>query len=312
MIEVVKYTQEKEREWNDFVSQSKNGTFLFDRRYMDYHSDRFEDFSLMVYRKNALYAILPAHRTDNTLCSHQGLTYGGYLIHPKVTTSGMLETVQQVNSYLLSAGMNKMIYKSIPFIYHLYPSQEDLYAFFRYCQVKTIGCNIASVIFQHHKLKFDSSRKYGIHKASTLGLKVVESTDFAAFWAILQSNLNNKYGIKPVHSLAEIELLHSRFPDNIKLFLVYKGETVVGGTVIYITTQVIRAQYSTASPEGKDSGALDVLFAYLINEKYRDYPYIDFGHSTEQMGNYLNENLIFQKEGFGARGIVYDIYEISF
>ena len=60
MFEVRRYTAEQASEWNAFVAASKNGTFLFDRRYMDYHSDRFEDCSLMVYRKSELYALLPA------------------------------------------------------------------------------------------------------------------------------------------------------------------------------------------------------------------------------------------------------------
>lgn len=311
MFKIERYTQEKESEWNDFVSCSKNGTFLFDRRYMDYHSDRFEDFSLMIYRKNRLYTLLPAHVVDNAICSHQGLTYGGFIMNSKMTTSGMLETVKLMNFYLRLAGVTKIIYKPIPFIYHILPSQEDLYAFFRCCTFKVTGCNIASAIFQKNKLKYNKSRSYGLHKALKFGLKITESNDFAAFWEILQNNLENKYGTQPVHTLNEIRLLWTRFPENIKLYLVQKGKMVVGGTVIYISKQVVHAQYTSASFAGKKMGALDFLFDYLINDKYTDYPYFDFGHSNEQMGNYLNENLIFQKEGFGARGIVYNIYELE-
>jgi len=312
MFKIERYTQKKEREWNDFVSRSKNGTFLLDRRYMDYHSDRFEDFSLMIYRKDQLYTLLPAHVGDNTtICSHKGLTYGGFIMNSKTSTSGLLETVQFMNEYLQLANITKIIYKPIPFIYHILPSQEDLYALFRCYQIKTIGCNIASTIFQKNKIKYDNSRKYGVHKAFTLGLTIVESDNFAAFWDILQNNLENKYNAQPVHTLDEIRLLRSRFPENIKLYLVQKENTFVGGTVIYITKQVVHAQYASASPEGKESGALDLLFDYLINQKYTNYPYFDFGTSNEQMGNFLNENLISQKEGFGARGIVNHIYELS-
>ena len=49
-MDIRRYTPEKADEWNRFVAQSKNGTFLFDRRYMDYHADRFQDHSLMFYR----------------------------------------------------------------------------------------------------------------------------------------------------------------------------------------------------------------------------------------------------------------------
>ena len=38
MFEIRRYSADKADEWNAFVATSKNGTFLFDRRYMDYHS----------------------------------------------------------------------------------------------------------------------------------------------------------------------------------------------------------------------------------------------------------------------------------
>ena len=72
MIEVVRYTQGKAAEWDAFVAQSKNGTFLFFRGYMDYHADRFEDCSLMVYLKNRMIALLPGNRQGTTFFSHQG------------------------------------------------------------------------------------------------------------------------------------------------------------------------------------------------------------------------------------------------
>jgi hypothetical protein len=86
---------------------------------------------------------------------------------------------------------------------------------------------------------------------------------------------------------------------------------VLGGTVLYITKKVLHTQYISASILGKESGALDLLFDELINKIFVDIPVFDFGQSTEQMGNLLNESLIFQKEGFGGRGVVYDIYKYT-
>ena len=67
MLEVRRYTGEHSDEWNRFVAASKNGTFLFDRNYMDYHADRFSDHSLMIYRNGSVYALLPANVKDDTL-----------------------------------------------------------------------------------------------------------------------------------------------------------------------------------------------------------------------------------------------------
>lgn len=52
-----------------------------------------------------------------------------------------------------------------------------------------------------------------------------------------------------------------------------------------------------------------MLFNHIINEVYANRCIFDFGKSTEQAGAFLNRNLIFQKEGFGGRGVCYDTYE---
>ncbi len=169
--------------------------------------------------------------------------------------------------------------------------------------------DISSVIIGDRKMRFSGSRKDGIRKARRQGLIVKESEDFAAFWQILNDNLSGKYGVRPVHSAAELELLHSRFPDKIKLYMVFDGEMPVGGTVLFLTPQVLHVQYISAKPEGKACGAIDLLFDHLINTVYSDYRYIDFGKSTSSDSADLNENLIFQKEGFGARAVCYDTYE---
>lgn len=70
MYKVELYTPERKKEWNIFIENAKNSTFLFDRNYMDYHADRFQDFSLMIYRKNKLYALLPANKKNEIGRAH--------------------------------------------------------------------------------------------------------------------------------------------------------------------------------------------------------------------------------------------------
>lgn len=309
MYRVELYKPEQKLDWNTFVENAKNATFLFNRNYMDYHSDRFHDNSLMIYRKEKLYALFPANIKENTLYSHQGLTYGGLIMSNKATVLDIIETFQVIHQYLKEQGIKKVIYKPLPYIYHLIPSQEDLYALFKTTNAHIIGRNISSTIYQENKIKFIESRKSGIRKALANNITVKMSNDYAAFWDILNTNLKNKYGVAPVHSLEEIQLLQSRFPKNIKLYLAYKGDQALGGTVLFLTKRVVHTQYISASIEGKELGVLDLMFDHIINHEYVNYPVFDFGQSTEDMGHVLNESLIFQKEGFGGRGMCYDIYE---
>ena len=296
-------------EWNLFVAASKNGTFLFDRHFMDYHSDRFCDHSLLVYRDQRLYALLPANQKDDTLVSHGGLTYGGLVTDSRCSAKGVLDAFTAINEYLRQQGFRHVVYKAVPWIYHQLPAEEDLYALTSVCHARLTIRDISSAIIGDRKMRFSESRKSGIRKAHRQGLTIAESTDFAAFWQILNENLTGKYGVRPVHSVAELELLHSRFPEKIRLYMAFDGETPVGGTLLFLTPQVLHTQYISANAFGKQHGAIDLLFDHLINNTYKDYPYIDFGKSTVSDSADLNEQLIFQKEGFGARAVCYDTYE---
>ena len=309
MFEVRRYTPDKANEWNRFVAASKNGTFLFERQFMDYHADRFTECSLMFYRDNALYALLPANVKGDVLTSHGGLTYGGLVMSSRCSAKGVQEVFAAMNTYLADLGVRRVVYKAIPWIYHQLPAEEDLYALTSISHATLIIRDISSAVIGDRPVKFSESRKSGLRKALRMGLTVRESEDFATFWQILNANLTAKYGVRPVHSVSELELLHGHFPQGIRLYMVYDGETPLGGTLLFLTPQVLHTQYISATAEGKAHGAIDLLFNHLINEVYTDYRYIDFGKSTVSDSADLNEQLIFQKEGFGARAVCYDTYE---
>ena len=309
MFEIRRYTPEHVDEWNQFVAESKNGVFLFDRRYMDYHSDRFCDHSLMFYLDGRLLAVLPAHQSGDTLCSHNGLTYGGLVMSPRLTVVQTMHLFREMNEYLRSQGIRHVSYKAIPWIYHRLSAEEDLYALYHECHARIVARDFATNIYLSAGLRWERVRRRGIVRARNAGVVVERSNHYEAFWQVLADNLMNKYGVKPVHSLQEIELLQERFPHNIQLYQAVREGKVLGGVVLYISSQVVHAQYSSASPEGKKLGVIDLLYDQIFKD-YRDYPYFDFGRSTEHPdGSGLNENLVFQKEGYGGRGLCYDIYE---
>lgn len=292
-----------------FVATSKNGTFLFDRCYMDYHSDRFEDCSLMVYRKGQLFALLPGNRKGNVFVSHQGLTYGGFVTDAQATAEHVCEAFVAVNEWLRTEDFRKVVYKPVPWIYQLLPAEEDVYALFVRCHARLVERDVSSTVFLHHRLKFTESRLSGIRKARRCGFEVRESDDIDAFWTILSENLRVKYNTMPVHTASEMRLLKERFPDKIRLFMTYRGDVPMGGTVLYLTPQVVHTQYISASSEGKQLGALDLLFDYLLNEMDFHRPYFDFGTSARENSNEVLSSLIFQKQGFGGRSVCYDWYE---
>ena len=60
MTEIIRYDASMAARWDEFARMSRNGTMLHQRGYMDYHSDRFKDCSLVALHEGKLCALLPA------------------------------------------------------------------------------------------------------------------------------------------------------------------------------------------------------------------------------------------------------------
>ena len=290
------------------------------RDYMEYHADRFDDYSLMYYKDDALLSLMPANRKGEALWSHQGLTYGGFVLNKKVHTAELGEMFEKTMQLLHEAGIKEWYYKQMPTIYHKQPSEDDSYWLWRY-GAETIECNLMSAIYLHSYLHISPSRRNNSNKLKREGWKIVEGETeeeeqalLEEFWKILTRNLHDKYDSKPVHTLEEMKRLQESFPGNIRCIGVISPEgTMEGGTVIYLSEQVARTQYMSASPRGKKSKAMDLLITEIIKafEWVDDCDVIDFGTSMEDDKVHLKKPLVQQKEGFGARGIACRLYKLT-
>jgi hypothetical protein len=312
MTEIILYDASMAARWDEFARMSRNGTMLHQRGYMDYHSDRFKDCSLVALHEGRLCALLPACIEGDTLWSHRGLTYGGWLVPLKhFDATVMVEVMDAACQWMSDNSIKRLVYKPVPHIYHRYPCEEDLYALFRH-QAKLIETNISTTIDLTCPLPLDRGNKSGANAARKAGIQVGPSEDWEGYWRLLSSLLDERYGTRPVHTLDEMRLLHGRFPDGIRLYAATLDGEMLAGVVMYLSQPVAHCQYIGASPQGKDSKALTLLFDYLIGEaKASGYRYFDFGISNEDHGRYLNEGLVRQKSRLGGRGIVYNTFEIN-
>jgi hypothetical protein len=307
---IERYYPDHAEEWDAFVSESKNATFLFMRTFMDHHRDRFQDHSLIIRKDDKIFALMPANRVGDELHSHQGLSYGGLITSQTMTTPRMLQIFKQLLEHLRSAGLRRLYYKTIPAIYHLIPAEEDLYALFL-ADATLRRRDTLSVIPLQRRGPVQMRRRRGSAKAKRQGIVVSEGFGWRRFWTLLSDVLWRRYGVDPVHSVDQIEYLSSQFPDNIRLFEARHANELLAGVVIFESAMVAHVQYIAASEVGRKAGGLDLLFEYLVEQVFHEKPYFDFGISNENQGRYLNIGLIEQKEGFGARTLVHDFYEVD-
>jgi hypothetical protein len=310
VVSVSLYMPEHKDLWDKFVSNSKNGIFLFYRDYMEYHSNKFKDNSLLFFKNGNVIGLLPANISNSTLLSHEGLTFGGIISSFEMTTPVMMELFETLVHYCREQGIKEILYKAIPHIYHLIPAEEDLYALFRY-NARLKYRTVSSSVYLLRKMKYDCNRKRILRKANMNGVVVKRSHDFSCFMKIVEEVLAEYHRAKSVHTPEEIGLLAERFPDNIKLFSSFKNDVMLSGVIVFESANVAHSQYGANSNDGRVVGAEDVIFDYLIKDYYKDKKYFDFGISTENFGQVLNNGLVRYKEGFGARAVIYDCYQLT-
>lgn len=278
---------------------------------MEYHSDRFDDFSLMIFENDKLVSVLPANSVGHTVYSHQGLTYGGLLFQSNIKLGNSIAIFRDILIYLHENHIEKLNIKLIPSIYCNGFSEEIEYSLFL-LKAQLIRRDCLSVIDLSEPFSISKTRKESVRRGLKNNLVIREELNFELFWnEILIPNLDKKHSAKPVHSADEIMKLQNTFPDNIRHFNVYDGNNIVAGTTIFISENVAHPQYISGNNLKNELGSLDYLYDYLINEVFKDKKYFDFGPSHEENGLKINEGILFWKESFGAKTSIQDFYEIE-
>ena len=221
-----------------------------------------------------------------------------------------MHRLDAVAAYLREQGVTTMVYKVLPPIYHRQPAGADLYWLFRRDAV-LVRRDITTTIDYRHPGSWASRRLRGVKKAAKSKLIMGVSHDIEEFWNLLNVILRSRHGVTPVHTQEEITLLMGRFPQNIQLFTAAREGEILAGVLMFETETVAHAQYIAVSETGRDLGALDGLFDFLVRHYASNKRFFDFGISTKERGRILNEGLITHKEEFGGGGVMHDVYELD-
>lgn len=308
-MQIKKYCDEDKKVWNEFLKNSKNGIFMFNRDFMEYHKDRFTDNSLLFYEEDKLMAIFPASIKDGILSSHGGLTYGGFITNNDMKQHHMNEMFIALKEYAKQNEIKEIIYKNIPHVYHKQPAEEDIFSLY-FNKAEILKIEASTVVDLDQPLKMPKGRKAQVGRARREGVEVRESNDFETFIS-LENQVLVRHEAKAVHTPSELHLLQGYFPENIKLLgAFYKGQ-MIAGTVLFIYENAIHTQYMAANDTAREIGALDLTISSVIENYKTTKKWLDFGISTEDMGHYLNEGLISQKEGFGGRTNIYQTWRVK-
>lgn len=297
--------------WNSFIGKAKNATFLFNRNFMEYHKDRFQDFSLIVEEDTKWVAVLPANRVGETVLSHQGLTYGGLVYGEKLNTDEVAAVFDQLLFFLKQKDIETLIYKPIISIYSKKSALEMDYILWQkkaslYRKDLNLAIDFASdLIISKSKMKH-------FRRISELDIEIKQETSFASFWdKVLVPRLHEKHNTKPVHTKEEIQQLADNFPEDILQFNAYFEDEIVAGITLFHFGNVVKSQYGATTPQGEKLRALDFLFINLIQHFKDKVSFFDMGTVTENNEKGYNPGLLKQKEELGCSVYNQDFYSLS-
>lgn len=305
------YCENDFERWNAFIANARNATFLFDRNFMEYHKDRFRDFSLVVEDGADWVAVLPANIAGNEVFSHQGLTYGGLVYDKNLDVIALDAILDEMIVFLKENGCKRLVYKPIILIYTGFvPEPVGAMLLQRNAELFRKDKNLA--IDFSKELQISKSKLKHFRRISGLDIEMRQETSFDAFWdEVLEPRLRDRHQVKPVHSKDEITYLAAKFPKNILQFNAYFEEELVAGITLFHFGNGVKSQYGATTEAGQKIRALDFLFISLIEKYKTEVTFFDMGTVTEDNELGYNPGLLQQKQELGCSVFDQDFYSIA-
>ena len=316
MLTASDYREHEEAEWEALVSRSPMATLLHTRAFLSYHEARLIDASVVLRDESeAICGVMPAAVVPGEprhIGSHPGATFGGVIHAGALSGAMMIETFSAIASHYLERGFNRLRYAPVPLIYHRRPSADDLYALFRIGARRT-RCDLSCAVDLELEPQLSSRRLRGLSKARREGVEVEEGPDLIGeLWPVIEANLRDRHGARPVHSEAELRKLMKSLPEAIHVVVARLHAQPVAGVVLFDGPRVSHAQYIASIDAGNRVGALDAVFEHCLSRAAaRGVRYFDFGTSNRDGGRVLNQGLYSFKAQFGGGGVAYEFYELD-
>lgn len=279
------------------ITQSDADCLLFRRNYMDYHADRFTDFSLMAIADGGVVGCFPASIEGKTVTSHGGLTFGGWQVADDCPEP-MLETLSHLSAhYFKESGIDNIVVRQTPGIF----SKSHTY-------YPPLKAHSTATELDGAAIDLRAPHSLGVKRRPRVK-RATDSHNFSEasleqFWPILEACLEDRHQAKPTHTLAEIVSLKLKLPDRIACFKAeYAGE-IVAGAVVYLSRKVAHVQYMATNQRGRATHALDGLIFWLMRRYAGRAEWLSLGVSNERDGT-LNQGLFDYKLSFGAKRVAH-------
>lgn len=295
------------------------------RRFLSYHAaGRFQDRSILFLDDEGdLAAVFPAaeivENGQSIWKSHPGASYGGLVVREDYSAWAD-ELVEHLVQYGRERQFDAIWLRTTERVFHRRACDDLDAAMFRagftlLGRELSTACCLSSPDEAELLARFHLTARQSVHCARRHGVTASVCYNFAAFWELLQVNLESRHGVKPTHSLDEIERLRHLVGDRMLLVGGFLDERMIAGVLIFIMNDVAaHTMYIAQDYDFNRFRALNlVVHQALFETRAIGLNYLNFGISTipGTLGMKLNKGLHAFKRRCGGDGVFRDIWQLQ-
>jgi lipid II:glycine glycyltransferase (peptidoglycan interpeptide bridge formation enzyme) len=308
-ISIEKFSTELKEKWDRFVDNANNGTVFHKIQFLNYHpSNRFNFHNLIFQKQNNPVALLPGMLNNGTYKSPAGASFGG-IVMDDMSFSKTDTIVKEFLEYCKDKKIQEVYFTlpPIPYLKEMNKNMEYilLYNGFSYSNNMYTSVINLSNLGENPIEDLHQNARNAIRKGMKSNLEVRLSNDYENFYPILLKN-KEKFDVSVTHSLDELKKLDKLLPDTLKLFLVYRDGTLLGGSLIFVCNdRTLLAFYIALDYDYQEYRPINYLLYEIIRwgEK-KGFRYLDLGVNQEESESNpmeVNRGLISFKSSMGAQ-----------
>ena len=310
-------TQDFIKKYHNFLNANFLSNIFGSPHFLDYHT-KVNCSYLAIEKSNKLLCYLPYSEETNSLVSHQGATYGGFIQIVNLSKDEIKLIYSKTIKYLKNAGVNNLTVRFLPELFadknknnlNVYLKSKMKNSFYEEEYYLELNTNIETI----SSTNFRRNHKRDIKNFSSTKFEIIENSkteNIEIFYNLLEENLK-KHNISPTHKLNELEWLLNNLSDNFKLTLIKNSEFYLAGSVkISINKFTDYVIYGSMNYQTNFRGAIKYLYWYTAQDSFRNKKkYLTFGINNKHHEE-KNLNLDKFKLGFGCKVANRGTYKIT-
>lgn len=247
--------------------------------FLEYHK-KIKCFYLVVELNQKIVSYLPFTKENNSILSHGGGTYGGFIQINDLSIDELCEIENELLKFLKLNGIDRLKIRFLPTLFWNNPSSLNSYFFSKMESLFTeeefylpLGENLDSM----ENLNFRRNHKRDIKKFLQNEFELISCNlekDVSAFYEILENNLK-KHKVKPTHTFDDLFWLFNSLDDKVAISLIKSEKEFLAGLTLFdINSSTDYVMYGSLNYSSNSSGALKYLYwkvafnSYISGKKY--------------------------------------------